>query len=196
MEFKIENTQVYGLDNAIIKSGNPMRTEIADYINPSKKDITRAIKLGNAKSGSGHDCFLKGIIVQFDITAPLYWWKQAQRYSWLDFISSESTMHCIMKFNLKEQCNKYVFTETIEKLEKLVTEYNSQETKDKDLWYTIISNIPSGFHLGASMTTNYLQLKTIYNQRKGHKLTQEWGYFCDWCESLPMFNELCLEKGN
>lgn len=192
MEFKIENTQVYGLNNAIIKSGNPMRTQIINYHIPKEKDIKRGKTLGNAQPNSGHDCYLKGIIVQFDLTAPLYWWKQAQRYSFLTFISSLSSMHSITKFNIKEQCNKYVFTETIEKLETLVKEYNSQESKDKDLWYTIISNIPSGFNLSASMTTNYLQLKTMYHQRKGHKLNIEWGYFCKWCEELPMFKELCL----
>lgn len=42
------------------------------------------------------------------------------------------------------------------------------------------------------MTTNYRQLKTIYFQRKDHKL-DEWHKFCDWCESLPLFKELCLK---
>ena len=46
-----------------------------------------------------------------------------------------------------------------------------------------------GFCLGATMTTNYQQLKTMYHQRKYHKL-KEWGVFCKWCESLPQFIEL------
>ena len=194
MEFNIKNTQVYGLENAIIKSGNPMRTLFTSKENPTEKDLKRAKVLGNAKPNSGHDCYLKGTIVQFDITAPLYFWKQAQRYTWFDFISSQSTMHCIMNFDIKKQCNGYVYTETLERLEKEIKEYNSQETKDKELWYSVISNIPSGFNLGATITTNYLQLKTMYHQRKGHKLVKEWGYFCEWCEELPMFKELCLAK--
>ena len=35
-------------------------------------------------------------------------------------------------------------------------------------------------------------LKTIYAQRKSHRLP-EWRDFCAWIETLPMFKELCLE---
>lgn len=41
------------------------------------------------------------------------------------------------------------------------------------------------------MSTNYRQLKTIYHQRKKHRLP-EWRSFCEWIETLPMFKELCL----
>jgi hypothetical protein len=34
------------------------------------------------------------------------------------------------------------------------------------------------------MTTNYRQLKTIYHQRKNHRLP-EWLDFCDWVRGLP-----------
>ena len=41
--------------------------------------------------------------------------------------------------------------------------------------------------LTASMTTNYRQLKTIYAQRRHHRLP-EWQAFCDWIETLPYAN--------
>lgn len=88
MEFNIKNTNVYGMDYTLKASGNPMRTEF-DRSEVTEKDIVRAEKLGTCLSGQGHDNFLKGIIVQFDVTAPLFWWKEAQRYHWLDFISSQ-----------------------------------------------------------------------------------------------------------
>jgi hypothetical protein len=47
---------------------------------------------------------------------------------------------------------------------------------------------PCGFKLTAGMTTNYRQLKTIYNQRKNHRLP-EWRDFCTWITLLP-FAEL------
>ena len=88
MEFKIENTQVYGLDKSIIASGNAMRTVMDDNtIDASEKDLARAIKLGSTDIGHGHDNFLNGIIVQFDLYAPLYMWKQIQIYHFVDFIS-------------------------------------------------------------------------------------------------------------
>lgn len=190
MEFKITNTQVYGLENTIVKSGNAMRVKIFNKLSEDgyQNALKRMRTLGSAKTGTGHDNPLKGIVVQFDVHAPLYWWKQAQRYHWFDFVSSQSTMHCITKFDIKNQCNNYVWEETINKLQKLIDAYNGQENKDKELWCEIIANVPSGFVLGASMTTNYQQLKTMYLQRKGHKL-QEWHAFCEWALSLPHFAE-------
>jgi hypothetical protein len=50
-----------------------------------------------------------------------------------------------------------------------------------------------GYELWMGISTNYLQLKTIYFQRRNHKL-DEWKYFCKWIEKLPMFNNLILKK--
>ena len=36
----------------------------------------------------------------------------------------------------------------------------------------------------ARLTTNYRSLKTIYSQRKNHRLP-EWREFCEWIETLP-----------
>lgn len=188
MNFIIENTQVYGLDRAIKASGNPMRTRFNRDI-VSDKDILRAEKLGNARPGSGHDNFLKGILVQMDVTAPLFWWKQAQRYHWFDFVSSQSTMHCLLKFNVKTQCVDETDPRVLEVLDSLIKEYNEMpemSEEKKKLWRIIVASLPCGFCLGATMTTNYQQLKTMYNQRKTHKLV-EWQEFCRWCETLPGF---------
>ena len=204
MEFKIENTEVYGLTKSIIASGNAMRTQMDDNTKGyTEKDFKRACNLGNTKTGEGHDNFLNGIIVQFDIYAPLYMWKQIQRYHWMDFISSQSTMHRLTKFKIKEQCVSDVDEIILERYQYLLDKYNNPETENTDrylikveqkLWRTLVASLPCGFVLGATMTTNYRQLKTIYNQRKNHKL-EEWREFCDWCETLPYFKELCL-RGN
>ncbi len=191
MEFKIENTQVYGFDKAIKASGNPMRTVI-DNGEVLDKDLMRAEKLGSCRNGLGHDNFLKGIIVQLDLTAPLYFWKQAQRYHWFDFISSQSTMHCLLKFDVESQCVSETNKEILAIMKRLISEYNALDDKDPNKtnkWRELVASLPCGFCLGASMTTNYQQLKTMYIQRKYHKL-KEWHVFCAWCESLPHFLEL------
>lgn len=191
MNFNIKNTFVYGLDHAIKASGNPMRTVI-DSSEVTEKDISRAIKLGATKQGEGHDNYLKGILVQLDVTAPLYWWKQAQRYHWFDYISSQSTMHCLLKFDIKSQCVDETNSEILDILKKLVDEYLAipdTDEKKKEKWRELVASLPCGFCLGASMTTNYQQLKTMFNQRKYHKL-KEWHVFCDWCLTLPRFSEL------
>ena len=192
MEFEIKNTNVYGIDFALKARGNPMRT-VLDRSEPNEKDMKRAIVLGNAVAGQGHDNFLKGIIVLMDVCAPLYWWKQAQRYHWFDFISSQSTMHCLLKFNISEQCVPETNKKVLEIVEQIKNEYNEipEDNREEKVakWRELVASTPCGFILGASMTTNYQQLKTMYNQRQFHKL-KEWHVFCDWCRTLPHFIEL------
>ena len=190
MQFKIENTQVYGYDRAIKASGNPMRTVInTDPVD--EKDIRRATNLGNTPNGLGHDNYLKGILVHVDITAPLYWWKEAQRYHWFDFVSSQSTMHCLLKFDIATQVVDDTDPRVVAVIQELINEYNLiEDTTEKiNKWRQIVASLPWGFCLGATMTTNYQQLKTMYRQRVHHKL-KEWHVFCDWCLTLPMFDEL------
>lgn len=190
MNFSISNYYVYGLERAVKASGNPMRTVI-DISDPNEKDFLRAAKLGSTKGGEGHDNYLKGILVHLDVCAPLYWWKEAQRYHWFDFVSSESTMHCLLKFSLKAQCVDETDPVIVSRMEELVREYNELPDDDpskKQKWRTLVASLPSGFCLAATMTTNYQQLKTMYFQRRNHKL-KEWHIFCDWCESLPHFVE-------
>ena len=57
-----------------------------------------------------------------------------------------------------------------------------------------ISNCPLGLELWMGITTNYLQLKTIYQQRKNHKLKEDWGVFCDMIEKLPMSELITGER--
>jgi hypothetical protein len=58
---------------------------VIDTSEANDKDFLRAEKLGSCHNGEGHDNYLKGITVQLDVCAPLYWWKEAQRYHWFDF---------------------------------------------------------------------------------------------------------------
>ena len=194
MEFKIENVEIYGINKSIISSGNAMRTVIDDNSKqPSDKDLQRAIKLANTETGAGHDNFLNGIIIQFDLYAPLYMWKQIQRYHFLDFISSQSTMHRLTKFKVRECCVEDTDEVILARYQVLLDEYNNLVEKDNKKWRTLVASLPCGFVLGATMTTNYRQLKTIYHQRKNHKL-DEWKDFCKWIESLPKSELIIGEK--
>ena len=49
--------------------------------------------------------------------------------------------------------------------------------------------------LTARLTTNYRALKTVYSQRKNHRLP-EWREFCKWIETLPYADELIIGKEN
>ena len=185
---KIDKVKVYGLDEAIRASKYPKSVD-TDKVS---SDITDTVKaLGRAQRGSGHDNFLNGIIVQFDLTCSIKMWTEAERYHFFDFVSSQSTMHCITRFDALKQCNSYVRPETIVLLNKLIENYKNYPTDEAYL--SVLYNVPVGFELTARMTTNYRQLKTIYHQRKDHRLP-EWREFCKWIEGLPRFKEICLGR--
>lgn len=183
------NTKVYGLDESIIRAKFPKSVDISTL----NADVTKGIvALASCEKGTGHDQWLTGVIVQFDLTYTIKAWVEAERYTWLDFISSQSTMHKIAQFNIEKQCNQYVTPATIAEVNRLKDVYLSDPTPENYLY--LLYNTPVGFKLTAGMTTNYRQLKTIYAQRKTHRLP-EWREFCAWIETLPMFKELCLKDG-
>lgn len=217
---EIKNTKVYGLDEAIIRSGYPMSVGDVPTMELRKeimvdKDYDRASKLGKVPTGTGHDNYLKAIIVQFDLKYPQYFTPQLQRYNWIDIISSQSKMHRLTKNKLSaNNCNRWVLDDIMYMLNGLIDSYNENETypfiyvyeteEQKQLlkirlsskynhFMRIISNLPAGYEQWMGVTTNYLQLKTIYQQRKNHKLKDDWGYFCAWIETLPMVKEMCLK---
>lgn len=65
----------------------------------------------------------------------------------------------------------------------------NEEISIEDLYMYIISNCPQGLEKTMRVSTNYLQLKTMYLQRKNHKL-YDWREFTKWIETLPYFKEL------
>ena len=204
---KVDNVRIYGLNESVIASGYPMQIKTNDMnkVVIGEKDLKRVKHLGNAVPGSGHDCFLKGITVQFDLQIPEYIWRQLDRYHFIDYVSSQSKMHRILKMDLNKACNKYVTETSINLLNYLIEEYNKINndtdfkvklrngevvTNKEDVFNMIIANTPSGLMLTARMTTNYLQLKSIVNQRSNHKM-QEWRLLCDYFKTLPLFDLVC-----
>ena len=196
----IDNVKIYGLSESIKASKYPMsvdNSKLTDEITPT------VAKLFNAKQGSGHDNALKGIIVQFDLTMTCKMSVELERYHFIDFISSQSTMHRITKFDLDKAYIKYVDKRVINIMKEKVYEYNdlldhgfkASEDLMKERYLEILYTNPCGFQLTARMTTNYQQLKTMYFQRRSH-LLPDWNEFCDWCEKLPYFKELCLTPNN
>lgn len=161
--------------------------EIKHDLQAVMKHVKRGCLLGNTKMGCAEDNYLNGVIVQFDLTLSNKAWVEAERYHFLDFVSSMSTMHRIAKMDINDCCNEYVDERIKTVVNNLVEQYNADPTPEKYL--TLLYNIPSGFEITARMTTNYRQLKTIWNQRHNHRLP-EWREFCKEIEELPMFVEL------
>lgn len=176
---KIENVNIYGAEESFRASKFPFSTNPSGL---SGQKTDRIKELARCKIGTGHDNFLNGIIVQFDLTFSNKAWIEAERYHFFDFVSSQSTMHCISKMDIRSMCNEYVSETVINEVEQLKETY--LRTKDKEDYLRLLYNVPSGFELTARMTTNYRQLKTIYEQRKNHRLP-DWQMFCSWIQTLP-----------
>ena len=198
----VNNVSVYGIEDSFRRAKYPY------IIDPDKAnaDFTDGLKkLAKSHKGEGHDQFLTGIIVQFDLTFSVKAWIELERYHFIDFISSQSTMHRITRFDLDAAYNEYVDQQIVDRMKEMVAEYNeiasygselseaARATLDRKYLEILYSN-PCGFRLTAGMTTNYRQLKTIYSQRKNHRLP-EWREFCKWIEKLP-YSELITGETN
>lgn len=183
----VSHAKVFGLEGSIRRAKFPMAIDTESLSEELTKGITA---LAQSERGAGHDNWLNGIIVQFDFKFSNKGWVEAERYHFLDFVSSQSTMHRITKFNLDEAYNGYVDKRIIEIIKEKVAEYNllcetnAPQDEKKRKYLEVLYNNPAGFEITAGMTTNYRQLKTIYHQRKNHRLP-EWVTFCKWIETLP-----------
>ena len=174
-------------------------------------DLDLMTRLRNA--GTDHRKFMRMITVYFDITAPLYWWKEFDTYKVGTVANSCSTMHKIAdkEFTLDDfSCEKLinsmcmeiqemevrvspmqVLLTTIECLNSYRDLYN--KTKDKKYWWQMIQLLPTSYNQRRTVMLNYEVLVNIYKSRKNHKL-DEWHTFCDWIEMLPYSELITGEK--
>ena len=185
----VKNIKVYDLEESVIACRNAMRTEPAEYTKEEfEKSLERAIKLANSPSGSGHQTFLSGIRVSFDLIYPNYISPELQRYHWIDIVCSSSKMHRLAKMDMDNCFNKYVTQESREQMKELVELYNNAPTYEN--FMLLVSNCPQGIELFMRVSTNYLQSKPIVRQRANHKLKEDWGNFIDFARTLPYAKEL------
>nr|DAN91630.1 MAG TPA: hypothetical protein [Caudoviricetes sp.] len=202
---KIENVSTSGWKAAIRGMRNPKN---------SWAQIDSAVVNGNgfvvgnndydlmyrlASAGTDHGKFMRMIHVQCDVTAPLYWWKEADQYKVGTVTDSCSTMHKIhaKEFTLDDFSREHLNDESTEYLAKLVDLLNSYrelylKDKNKSWWWQMIQLLPSSYNQLRTWDLNYAVLKNIYHARKDHKL-DEWHTFCDWIESLPYSDLITCE---
>ena len=191
---KIDNVRVYGMADSIVASGLPMSVKhdakwfddevleldiFGDDELNTDKHYSRAFKLADNPTASGHLTFLSGIIVQMNITATVKWWEQWQRYHFQQIVSSMSTMHRLRRM-MKENTIRFNENTSPKVISTFMEILTDESVTDEQLAYSC----PMGIELTARVSTNYLQLKTMYEQRKHHKL-KEWHDFIDVIKTLP-----------
>lgn len=210
---KVENIEIFGLDGAMRGMRNPLNSwDKADttvyqghdkeFVNIGVNDLNLATRL--IKAGTEHRKFLRMIHVQMDVTAPLYWWKEADTYKVGTTANSCSTMHKIAAkeftlddfshdhlFNDAVVYNGYVSTSVLECVIGALNEFRNLylETKDKRYWWQMIQLLPSSYNQRRTWDMSMETLLSILHQRKNHKL-DEWNEFRDIClEQVPYLKE-------
>ena len=140
----------------------------------------------NLEAGGPSDRkFLRQIPVSFDITAPLYFYKELDVYTVGKTQNSCSTMHTIQNKpitqdlfstdHMSEEMLK-AFNTYLKAIEKRRRAYLDSDKKDKQAWYDIIEALPSSWMQKRTVTMNYEVLYKIALERSGHRL-DEWATF-------------------
>lgn len=229
---KVENVQVFGLEAAIRGMRNPLNSwskSDSEYVIQNLEDVefgyepNYEYKVGKAdlnlmkklaKAGTEHRKFMRMITVYVDITAPLYWWKEADTYKVGTVANSTSTMHTIHKkeftrndfscehlYGYPMLCNINTTIELLNQWRKLYLmtederkewfEYNGYLSvpSKKECWWQMIQLLPSSYNQKRTVMLNYEVAANILRQRKGHKL-DEWNILCEQIEKLPYFKEI------
>lgn len=126
---------------------------------------------------SGETKFLESIYIWLDVTAPRYWWQEADTYR-LTTKQSASTMHTLMKAKLSEEnFEESIYTEFVGFQNYLDFLNGLIEHKEIPI-DNIKCLLPEGFLQRRIWVINYRVLQNVYNQRKNHRLPQ-WHYFFD-----------------
>ena len=153
--------------------------------------------------------YLRMIHVQFDVTAPLYWWKEFDTYKVGTVANSCSTMHKIheKEFTLEDFSCEHLTDDfalsnaesPINVIEHLIYCLNFcrslyLETKDKKYWWQMIQLLPSSYNQRRTIDLNFEVLLKQYRERKNHKL-DEWHIYCDWIKEIALLNEIIKKYG-
>lgn len=204
----IENVEIFGYKAAIRGMRNPMNSwpksdSNADLIGQNDEQLMLAL----AKAPEERK-YLRMIHVQFDVTAPLYWWKEFDTYKVGTVANSCSTMH---KIHSKEFTVNDFSHEHVEELKG--DDYNALyeyllctvdmlnycrikylETKDKKYWWQLIQLLPTSYNQRRTIDLNFEVLLKQYRERKNHKL-DEWHTYCDWIKEITLLNEIIKKYG-
>ena len=206
---KVENIEVAGFETAVRAARNPMSSwgkSDSDYEVANLCD--HDFRIGDAdmgllqklyKAGIEHRTYARMIYVWMDITAPLYWWKEADRYSIGKSQVSTSTMHKIQAkeftrsdFSCEhlEQHNLIVLDAVIDALNSERRNYNFGKLKSQ--WWQMIQLLPSSYNQKRTICMSYEVVFKIIKERTGHKL-DEWNSLVEILRDLPYVKEMMGE---
>ena len=198
----LDHVETFNFEGAMRGMRNPMNSwHKADTSGQSigQNDLDLLLRL--TKAGTDHRKVLRQMMVSMDITAPLYWWKEADTYKVGTVANSCSTMHKIHNktFTMQDFSHEQMNSQARAMLDVVVLHLEGLRqayltSKSKEDWYSMIQLLPSSYNQKRTVTLNYEVLLNMYFARRRHKL-QEWRDFCDAVMELPYFKEIAEAVG-
>lgn len=190
--------------NSWWKSDSGMQTVIDDdgqheEFVLGQEDLKLMQNLSNA--GVEHRTYARMIQVWVTIDAPLYWWKEMDRYTVGKTQVSCSTMHKIhaKQFEMSDfSIENIVGVEAERAMESVINALNrtrddylteTDPVKKKKLWETLIQLLPSSYNQKRTINMNYEVCMKIWKERHNHKL-KEWHTLCDFILNLPFLKQI------
>lgn len=183
-------------------------------IGPNDYDLAMRLAAG----GPVHAKYRRMITVIADITAPLYWWKEADTYRAGVEKNSCSTMHRIhaKEFTREDFSLDHVISHSYSEADNfdgvvpmdvmdsvikmlnqcrmlyLFAKEQKDEARMKLFWWQLIHMLPSSYNQKRTVMISYEALANMCYWRKDHKL-DEWRQFVEWAKGLP-YSELFLPQ--
>lgn len=218
---KVENIETAGFESAIMASRNPMNSwnksdsefDVRTYWDDNNEleaeyypvimgdnDLDLLQRL--YKAGVEHRTYARLIQVWMDVTAPLYWWKGADRYTIGKSQVSTSTMHKIhsKEFTVDDFSCEHLTTYALNEFQNYLSTMNFYrdkylKSKNKEDWWQMIQMLPSSYNQKRTINMSYEVVFKMIKERTGHKL-DEWNDFVAILKDLPYVREIMNEGGN
>ena len=214
---KVENIDVWGFEHAIRGMRNPKNSwDKSDSYFEDEIDVnSKAYSIGENdldlmrrlyKAGTEHRTYARMVQCSMDIVAPLYWWKEMDRYTVGKSQVSCSTMHKIAakEFELDDfSCEHLIDFHgkgEFSTMGVILNDLNWSrekylETKDKKYWWQMIQLLPSSYNQRRTVCMSYETVFKIIRERTGHKL-DEWNDFVGVLRELPYIKEIIGDDKN
>ena len=203
---KVEHIETWGFKHAIRGMCNPLNSwDKSDssscnaYVGDKDLDLMHRLYV----AGHPHRKYLRQIMVSMDITAPLYFWKQADQYKVGTTTNSCSTMHKIhdKEFELDDFSHEHLSDDGMDCLLEIIKRLNVARTffnaldgiEAKQYWWDMIQLLPSSYNQKRTITMNYENVFNILLYRENHKL-DEWNELCKIFKDLPYVREIMDEN--
>lgn len=157
---------------------------VGDALGLVDLDLCKRLLLAdNQAEGQPHSVGLRQIVFWVGVSAPLYWWKQADRYAIGKDQASDSTMYNLMS----EPLTAENFAEGVSQLSiDVVNAYIKHKC-----FSLANANLPLSYLQDRSLMISLPTMRRMLAQREGHKL-QEWRVFREQILAQAKYPELLV----